>query len=65
MAVLAPTPTPDEVIAEIVARLYEVRAFDWSAQDKGAWLAAIKLQLQEKPKAEVYEEYSWEKLLRW
>ena len=50
MAVLAPTPTPDEVIAEIVARLYEVKAFDWSVQDKGALLAAIKLQLQEKPK---------------
>ena len=50
MVILAPTPTPDEVIAEIVARLYEVKAFDWSVQDKGALLAAVKLQLQEKPK---------------
>ena len=52
MAILAPTSTPDEVIAEIVARLYEVRAFDWSVQDKGALLAAVKLQLQERPPEE-------------
>ena len=52
MAILAPTPTPNEVIAEIVARLYEVKAFNWSVQDKGVLLAAVKLQLQEKPKTE-------------
>ena len=49
MARVTPTPTPDEIIAKIVAQLYKARAFDWSVQDKGALLAAVKLQLQEKP----------------
>jgi len=49
MARVVSAPTPDEVIAEIVARLYEVEAFNWLMQDKGALLAAVKLQLQEKP----------------
>ena len=50
MVLITQTSTPDEIIAEIVAQLYEVKAFDWSVQDKGALLAAVKLQLQEKPK---------------
>jgi len=55
MAVLAPSPEPNKVISEIVARLYEVKANTWTVQDKGALLAAIKLQLQEQPREEKQE----------
>jgi len=37
----------DEVIQKVVEILYQEQASDWSVQDKGALLAAIKLQLQE------------------
>ena len=40
--------TPDEVIAAIVKLLYDERAMSWPMQDKGALLAAVKLQLSEK-----------------
>jgi len=38
----------DQVIAAIVKLLYEVGAMGWPMQDKGALLAAIKLQLAER-----------------
>jgi len=38
----------DEVIAQVVRLLYEARANEWSIQDKGVLMAAIKLQLNER-----------------
>ena len=43
--------TPDQVIQKIVELLYQAKAMRWSIQDKGALLAAVKLQLQEKSAA--------------
>ena len=40
--------TPTELIEEIVRLLFENRAYDWSIEDKGVLVAAIKLQLAEK-----------------
>ena len=39
----------DRVIQEIISKLYDARAQAWSIQDKGVLVAAIKLQLEEKP----------------
>ena len=39
----------DRVIQEIITKLYDARAQAWSVQDKGVLVAAIKLQLEEKP----------------
>jgi len=39
----------DKLIAEIVRTLYDRKANTWSVQDKGVLVAAIKLQLEEKP----------------
>lgn len=40
--------TPQELTAEIVRMLYENGAPDWSIQDKGVLVAAVKLQLSER-----------------
>jgi len=37
--------TPGEVTKEIVRRLHNVKAQDWTIQEKGVLLAAVKLQL--------------------
>lgn len=37
----------DRVIRKVVKALYDAKANKWSVQDKGALLAAIKLQLSE------------------
>jgi len=42
------------VIQEIVGIIYQNKAHDWSVQDKGVLLAAVKLALQ-KPKREQKE----------
>ena len=39
----------DRVIQEIISKLYDAKAQAWSIQDKGVLVAAIKLQLEEKP----------------
>jgi hypothetical protein len=39
---------PDTVIAAIVKLLYDEGAMTWDVQDKGALVAAVKLQLSEK-----------------
>lgn len=36
----------DEIIQRIVKLLFDEKAHNWSVQDKGVLLAAIKLQLQ-------------------
>jgi hypothetical protein len=41
---------PDKVKAKVVKLLYDERAMDWSIQDKGELVAAVKLQLSEKRK---------------
>jgi len=41
----------DKLIAAIVKALYDVNANEWSIQDKGVLLAAIKLQLKQKPRS--------------
>ncbi len=38
----------DKIVAAIIALLYEAEASQWTVQDKGVLLAAIKLQLQER-----------------
>jgi len=38
---------PDSVIQKVIEILHQEKAARWSIQDKGALLAAIKLQLQE------------------
>jgi len=38
----------DKVIAAIVDALYRAKANEWSVQDKGVLMAAIKLQLVER-----------------
>lgn len=40
----------DEVILRIVKELYDNAAQDWTVQQKGSLLAAIKLQLQKREK---------------
>lgn len=40
---------PDEITAQIVKLLYDAKAMAWTIQQKGVLLAAIKLQLKEKP----------------
>jgi hypothetical protein len=40
----------ETVTAEIVAMLYEVKANEWTIQEKGVFLAAVKLQLAERSK---------------
>ena len=42
----------DRVIGQIVKLLYDEAACLWSVQDKGVLMAAIKLQLEEKPQKE-------------
>ena len=39
----------DRLIQEILTKLYDAKAPAWSIQDKGVLVAAIKLQLEEKP----------------
>ena len=39
----------DKVIQKVIKLLYDSGANGWSVQDKGALLAAVKLQLVEKP----------------
>ena len=39
----------DKVIEQVTSLLYKAKANAWSVQDKGALLAAVKLQLQESP----------------
>lgn len=39
----------DRVIQEIISKLYDAKAQAWPIQDKGVLVAAIKLQLEEKP----------------
>ena len=39
------------VTAEIVRRLYDTQANEWSIADKGVLMAAIKQQLKEPPSA--------------
>ena len=49
-------PTKEErnqLIGEIVRTLYDRKAHTWSIQDKGVLLAAIKLQLEEKPQGTI------------
>ena len=41
----------DAVIAQVVKLLFDEQANEWSIQDKGALLGAIKLQLMEKTNA--------------
>ena len=38
----------DRVIGQVVRLLYESGAYNWSVQDKGVMLAAVKLQLSER-----------------
>jgi len=40
--------TPEEVTAQVVKLLYDEKANEWSIQNKGVLMAAIKLQLAEK-----------------
>ena len=40
--------TPEQVTAEVVRLIYENEAMHWSIQDKGIFVAAIKLQLSER-----------------
>ena len=44
-----PRKKPVDTIAQVVKTLYDAGAYKWTIQDKGTLLAAIKLQLQEKP----------------
>jgi len=39
----------DRLIQEVLTKLYDAQAPTWSIQDKGVLVAAIKLQLEEKP----------------
>ena len=39
----------DRIIAQVVQILYQAQANRWPVQDKGVLLAAIKLQLAERP----------------
>ena len=39
----------DKVIQKVVEILYQEQASSWSIHDKGALLAAVKLQLQDEP----------------
>jgi len=39
----------DRLIQEVLTKLYDAQASTWSIQDKGVLVAAIKLQLEEKP----------------
>lgn len=38
----------ESVTAAVVKMLYDAKAYDWSIQDKGVFIAAVKLQLAEK-----------------
>lgn len=42
----------DQIIAQVVSILYQAKAHAWPVQDKGVLVAAIKLQLQERPEQE-------------
>jgi len=44
-----PNEERDQVIANVVRILYEAQANKWPVQDKGVLIAAIKLQLAERP----------------
>jgi len=37
----------EDVAAQVVKILYEAKAAEWTVQDKGVFLAAVKLQLAE------------------
>jgi hypothetical protein len=45
---MAKKKTPEEIAAQIVKILFDAGAPDWSVQDKGILLAAVKQQLAEK-----------------
>ena len=38
----------DRIIGEVVKFLYDKRCYEWTVQDKGVLVSAIKLQLEEK-----------------
>lgn len=45
---MAKKKTPEQVTAQVVKILFDANAPDWSMQDKGILLAAVKQQLAEK-----------------
>lgn len=45
---MAKKKTPEEVTAQVVKILFDAGAPDWSVQDKGILLAAVKQQLAER-----------------
>lgn len=45
----------DQLISEIVRTLYDRKAHTWSVQDKGVLVAAVKLQLEEKPQETIQQ----------
>jgi len=38
--------TPEQVTARTIKLLFDQKAFNWTVQDKGTFLAAVKLRLQ-------------------